>query len=95
MENSFLAVMQVIFAILFFVTLAVGGYLAKNHKRIFGANPEIPSENGSARALGSVQIWSIWVHVLIATGLVLFVITFVVNFAARWVVGRSERRMSR
>ena len=32
------------------------------------------------------------VNVLIATGLVLFVITFVVNFAARWIVGRSERR---
>ncbi|MFT4286263.1 phosphate ABC transporter permease subunit PstC [Nocardioides sp.] len=29
--------------------------------------------------------------VLLATGLVLFVFTFAVNFAARWVVGRSER----
>ena len=34
-------------------------------------------------------------HVLIATGLVLFAVTFAVNFAARWVVGRNERRMSR
>ena len=34
-------------------------------------------------------------HVLIATGLVLFAVTFVVNFAARWVVGRNERRMAR
>ena len=32
---------------------------------------------------------------LIATGLVLFVVTFAVNFAARWVVGRSERKMAR
>ena len=31
------------------------------------------------------------VNALIASGLVLFVITFVVNFAARWIVGRSER----
>lgn len=31
------------------------------------------------------------VHVLIASGLVLFVITFVVNFAARAIVGRYER----
>jgi phosphate transport system permease protein len=30
---------------------------------------------------------------LIATGLVLFVITFVVNFAARWIVSRSARRL--
>jgi phosphate transport system permease protein len=32
---------------------------------------------------------------LIATGLVLFVVTFLVNFAARWVAGRSDRRMAR
>jgi phosphate transport system permease protein len=34
-------------------------------------------------------------HVLIATGLVLFAVTFVVNFAARWVVGRNDRKMAR
>ncbi len=32
---------------------------------------------------------------LIATGLVLFVVTFLVNFGARWVAGRGERRMAR
>jgi phosphate transport system permease protein len=34
-------------------------------------------------------------NVLIATGLVLFAVTFAVNFAARWVVTRSDRRMAR
>ncbi len=33
--------------------------------------------------------------VLIATGLVLFLMTFLVNFAARWIIGRSERKMAR
>jgi phosphate transport system permease protein len=32
---------------------------------------------------------------LIATGLVLFAFTFLVNFAARWVAGRSERKLAR
>jgi phosphate transport system permease protein len=32
---------------------------------------------------------------LIATGLVLFVVTFLVNFAARWVAGRSARKQAR
>jgi phosphate transport system permease protein len=32
--------------------------------------------------------------VLIATGLVLFLFTFVVNFAARWIVARSSRRLA-
>jgi phosphate transport system permease protein len=31
---------------------------------------------------------------LIATGLVLFALTFLVNFAARWILGRSERRLA-
>lgn len=35
------------------------------------------------------------IQVLIATGLVLFLVTFLVNFAARWVVQRSERRLAR
>ncbi len=34
-------------------------------------------------------------NVLVATGLVLFLLTFLVNFAARWIIGRSERRMAR
>jgi phosphate transport system permease protein len=33
--------------------------------------------------------------VLIATGLVLFAVTFAVNFAARWVIGRGEKKVSR
>ncbi len=32
---------------------------------------------------------------LIATGLVLFLVTFLVNFAARWITGRSQRRLAR
>jgi phosphate transport system permease protein len=32
---------------------------------------------------------------LIATGLVLFVVTFLVNFAARWIAGRSTRKLNR
>ena len=33
--------------------------------------------------------------VLIATGLVLFAVTFAVNFAARWVIGRGEKKVTR
>lgn len=35
------------------------------------------------------------VSILIATGLILFLVTFLVNFAARWVIGRSERKMAK
>ena len=33
--------------------------------------------------------------ILIATGLILFLVTFLVNFAARWIIGRNERRMAK
>ncbi|WZH51110.1 MAG: phosphate ABC transporter permease subunit PstC [Nocardioides alkalitolerans] len=33
-------------------------------------------------------------EVLIATGLVLFLLTFAINFAARWAVARSERKLA-
>jgi phosphate transport system permease protein len=32
---------------------------------------------------------------LIATGLVLFLVTFMVNFSARWITGRSQRKLAR
>ena len=32
---------------------------------------------------------------LIATGLVLFLVTFLVNFAARWITGRNQRKLAR
>jgi phosphate transport system permease protein len=32
---------------------------------------------------------------LIATGLVLFAFTFLVNFGARWVAGRTDRKLAR
>lgn len=34
------------------------------------------------------------IHVLIATGLVLFLVTFAVNFAARWLINRSDRKLN-
>lgn len=34
-------------------------------------------------------------HVLIATGLVLFAFTFLVNLVARWAIGRGERSLAR
>lgn len=35
------------------------------------------------------------VSILIATGLILFLVTFIVNFIARWIIGRSERKMAK
>jgi phosphate transport system permease protein len=49
-----------------------------------------PSTIAANIALTFADATGLKVNALIASGLVLFVITFVVNFAARWIVARSE-----
>jgi phosphate transport system permease protein len=51
-----------------------------------------PSTIAANIALSFPDSTGLEVNALIATGLVLFVITFAVNFVARAIVGRSERR---
>lgn len=49
-----------------------------------------PSTIAANIALGFKEASGLTVNVLIASGLVLFVITFAVNFAARWIVNRRR-----
>lgn len=49
-----------------------------------------PSTIAANIALTFSDATGLQVNALIASGLVLFVITFIVNFAARWIVARSE-----
>jgi len=53
-----------------------------------------PSTIAANIALGFPEATGLRVNALIATGLVLFVVTFAVNFAARSIVGRRDRRMA-
>jgi hypothetical protein len=67
MSNEALLVVRVIFTGLFLLTLVGGVYLYRNFERLFGVDPDMPSENGSSRAYSKVQVFSIWAHALIAT----------------------------
>jgi phosphate transport system permease protein len=53
-----------------------------------------PSTIAANIALGFPEATGLQVNALIATGLVLFVVTFLVNFTARSIVGRRDRRMA-
>jgi phosphate transport system permease protein len=53
-----------------------------------------PSTIAANIALGFPEATGLRVNALIASGLVLFIITFVVNFAARSIVGRRDRKMA-
>lgn len=68
MNHEIFAVLRIVFAGLFLVTLLAGVYLALNYRRLFGVDPRIPSENASARAYSKVQVFSVWAHAVCLTG---------------------------
>ena len=68
MQNDILPIFRIIFAVLFFVTLLGGGYMLKNFEKLFGVDPNVPSETGSSRAYSKVQAFSIWAHAVALTG---------------------------
>ena len=68
MQNEVFLIFRVIAAAVFIATLYAGYYMFKNFEKLFGADPNIPSENASARAYSKVQIFSIWAHALFASG---------------------------
>jgi hypothetical protein len=74
MQNEVLLLFRVIFTGLFIATLLAGVYLFKNYQRLFGVDPNIPSENGSARAYSKVQVFSVWVHAVLLTGAFAFLL---------------------
>jgi hypothetical protein len=68
MQNDVLLFFRLIFTGLFIGVLLAGVYLFKNYQRLFGVDPNIPSENGSTRAYSKIQVFSVWVHALLLTG---------------------------
>ena len=61
-------VIQIIFGLLFIIVLLAGGFLLANYNRLFGPDPNMPSENSSSRAYTKVQVAVIWIHALVLTG---------------------------
>ena len=70
------------------MVLSIGGFT--NFKLLVAGNSSIAANIASKYKERSADLLS----VLIATGLVLFLVTFLVNFAARWIVTRSERKFA-
>jgi hypothetical protein len=68
MQSDVLLFFRLIFTGLFIGTLLAGGYIFKNYQRLFGVDPNVPSENGSARAYSKVQVFSVWIHAVLLTG---------------------------
>jgi hypothetical protein len=68
MQNEIFLFARVVFSILFFFLLFAGGYMFKNYQKLFGVDPNMPSEGPSSRAYSKVQVFSIWAHATALTG---------------------------
>ncbi len=76
-------------------TLAVAMVLSANGVITFNLNTSTnPSTIAANIALTFANATGLQVNALIASGLVLFVITFIVNFAARAIVARAEKKLA-
>ena len=67
MQIELLLVFRLLSAGGFVAMLGVGCWLAWNYQRLFGVDPDMPSENASSRAYSQVQIFALWAHALAAT----------------------------
>jgi hypothetical protein len=68
MQNDAFLFIRIVFTSLFILTLLGGAYLFRNYQKLFGADPDMPSENSSARAYSKVQVFSVWAHAVLLTG---------------------------
>jgi hypothetical protein len=58
--NDPLQLFRWLFTACFFATLLGGVLLFKNYRRLFGADPSMPSETASSRAYSATQVFLIW-----------------------------------
>jgi hypothetical protein len=73
-NESFFLFVRFVFSGLFVATILIGFHLWRNYERLFGVDPNMPSENGSARAYSKVQVFSVWTHMFLLTGAFAFLL---------------------
>ncbi len=62
------SLIRLVFTLLFIGTLFTGVYLLRNYQRLFGVDPDMPSETGSSRTYSKLQILVVWAHAVALTG---------------------------
>lgn len=67
-QDPVLTFLCLVFDVLFVGTLLSGVYMVGNWERLFGRDPELPSENSSARTYNKLQVFVLWVHAVALTG---------------------------
>lgn len=68
MQNNALLTLQLISSALFILLLFGGVWILKNYQKLFGVDPDMPSENSSSLTYNKLQVITIWLHALLLTG---------------------------
>lgn len=63
-----------VFTLLFLGTLVVGVYLVCNSERLFGVDPNVPSETSGGRSYAKMQAFVVWAHAAALTGAFTFLL---------------------
>ena len=61
-------VFQILTVVVFLITAVAGVYLFRNYQKLFGVDPNMPSENASSRTYTKVMVFTVWAHLLILSG---------------------------
>lgn len=67
MQNESFLVFRIIAGAVFFAALYTGYYMLKNYQKLFGVDPDMPSEGASSRAYSQVQLFVVLAHVLVGS----------------------------
>lgn len=68
MNGDPMLLLRIFFVLCFLGTAAVGLMVLKNFERLFGTDPDAPSETGSGRAYGKMQALAVIAHALLLFG---------------------------
>lgn len=68
MHNDPFLFFRYVFAAVFVTTLLAGAFLMKNHRKLFGSDEVMPSENSSARSYTKVMVYTVWAHAVVLSG---------------------------
>jgi hypothetical protein len=68
MQNEIFTVFRILAFAVFIAALYAGYYMLKNYEKLFGVDPNMPSEGSSSRSYSQMQAFVIWAHVLIGSG---------------------------
>lgn len=68
MQNDPFLILRVLAGVIFLGAILGGGYMLRNRRALFGANPDVPSENSSDRSYRNLMIILVWAHIFFISG---------------------------